>query len=325
MTLVLNRAKVNTATIGNGTVTLGGAVVPFQTFANAGAVDGHTYSYLIEEGVAWEIGTGVYTAAGPTLTRNLIASSTGAKLVLAGAATVACVANAADIGAGGMLHLQDQRASGTASGNVTSGAWRSRVLNTVTHNSISGASHVNSVVTISIATPGVVTWNAHGLVADTAIIFETTGALPTGLAIGTVYFVRAPTANDFTLAATPGGAAINTSGVQSGVHTAKTSKFILPPGTYDFKARLTAHQTESHQTRIQNLTDATTVALGMSVRSRATSSTDGTSDSIAEERVTITATKTFEVQQRVNTTSSYGNPGSWGTEVYADVIVKRIA
>ena len=80
----------------------------------------------------------------------------------------------------------------------------------------------SSITTITIAAPGVVTWNGHGLVAGTPVVFTTTGALPTGLTAGTPYYVIAAglTANTFSLAATAGGAAITTTGTQSGVHTA---------------------------------------------------------------------------------------------------------
>lgn len=80
----------------------------------------------------------------------------------------------------------------------------------------------SATVTISIATPGTVSWANHGKVAGAAIKFATTGALPTGLTAGTTYYVIAAglTANTFEVSATPGGAAINTSGTQSGVHTA---------------------------------------------------------------------------------------------------------
>lgn len=76
-----------------------------------------------------------------------------------------------------------------------------------------------STVTMTIASPGVVTWTAHGLAADTPIAFTTTGALPTGLVAGTTYYLKTVDANSFQLAATAGGTAINTSGTQSGVHT----------------------------------------------------------------------------------------------------------
>lgn len=79
-----------------------------------------------------------------------------------------------------------------------------------------------SIVTLSIATPAVVSWVGHGLTADTAFQFTTTGVLPTGVSLLTNYYVLATglTADSFRFAATIGGAAINTSGTQSGVHTA---------------------------------------------------------------------------------------------------------
>lgn len=74
-------------------------------------------------------------------------------------------------------------------------------------------------VTMTIASPCVVSMTAHGLAADTPISFSTTGALPTGVTAGTTYYVKSPTADAFNISATAGGAAINTSGSQSGVHS----------------------------------------------------------------------------------------------------------
>ena len=90
----------------------------------------------------------------------------------------------------------------------------------------------NSNVTISIASPGVVTWTGHNLVAGDAVRFATTGSLPTGLAVATTYFVKTVIdANNFTVSATSGGAAINTSGTQSGTHTA-TRAAVYQSGAY---------------------------------------------------------------------------------------------
>jgi hypothetical protein len=76
-------------------------------------------------------------------------------------------------------------------------------------------------VTVTIATPGVFTLNNHGLIAGDIVYLETTGALPTGLTADTSYYVISTglTANNFELSTTSGGAAINTTGSQSGVHT----------------------------------------------------------------------------------------------------------
>ena len=76
--------------------------------------------------------------------------------------------------------------------------------------------NIPSTVTITIATPAVVT-AALNLADKTAIQFQTTGALPTGLTIGTTYYTKYLTSSTFNLSLTPGGASINTSGTQSGV------------------------------------------------------------------------------------------------------------
>lgn len=85
----------------------------------------------------------------------------------------------------------------------------------------------SSVVTITLASPGVISWTAHPFVAGNAVVFETTGALPTGLTAGTVYYVSTVSlaANSFTLADTKAHAlagtnSVTTSGSQSGVQTA---------------------------------------------------------------------------------------------------------
>jgi hypothetical protein len=76
--------------------------------------------------------------------------------------------------------------------------------------------------TVTVASPAIFTTTSdHGLVANDTVIFSTTGALPTGLSTNTVYYVIAAglTNDDFEISATQGGAAINTSGTQSGTHT----------------------------------------------------------------------------------------------------------
>lgn len=98
MVTLVNRAKMATATTGTGIVTLGSAVSGYQSFANAGVSDGSTVRYVIEEGNNWEIGTGVYTSTGTTLTRNVLESSnSGAAITLAGAAEIYITATSEDL------------------------------------------------------------------------------------------------------------------------------------------------------------------------------------------------------------------------------------
>jgi hypothetical protein len=73
--------------------------------------------------------------------------------------------------------------------------------------------------TISNASPAVITKTAHGLENGMAVTFSTTGALPTGLTAGTIYYVINKTDDTFNVSATSGGSAINTSSAGSGTHT----------------------------------------------------------------------------------------------------------
>lgn len=73
-------------------------------------------------------------------------------------------------------------------------------------------------ITITIATPAVITSN-NEIADNTAVMLQTDGALPTGLAVGIVYYVVNSTGLTFNLATTPGGSPIATTGTQSGTHS----------------------------------------------------------------------------------------------------------
>lgn len=88
---------------------------------------------------------------------------------------------------------------------------------------------VSNTVTISIASPGVISWTGHGFAAGQPCKLTTTGALPTGLTAETTYYVKSLDANTFKLSATPGGADINTSGSQSGIQTLSANDLAKDP------------------------------------------------------------------------------------------------
>jgi len=83
----------------------------------------------------------------------------------------------------------------------------------------------NATVTVTIASPAVVSFANHGIVGVCAVLFTTTGALPTGLTASTVYYTCADTnlGGTFKVATSIANAlantAVNTSGSQSGTHT----------------------------------------------------------------------------------------------------------
>jgi len=104
---------------------------------------------------------------------------------------------------------------------------------------------LSSTVTITLASPGVITWPSHGLAAGAAVKFTTSsgGALPTGLTANTTYYVAQDanlTANTFAVSDTKthalaGTNQINTSGSQSGTQTGWNVSD--PIGTYSTTAQ----------------------------------------------------------------------------------------
>ena len=86
--IVKDRVQEISTTVGTGTLTLGGAVLGFQSFAAIG--DGNTTYYAINDPITgdWEAGIGTYTSSGTTLSRDtVLSSSNGGSLVSFAAGT----------------------------------------------------------------------------------------------------------------------------------------------------------------------------------------------------------------------------------------------
>jgi len=103
--ILYNLARMTTATTGTGTVTLGTAAtlggITYLTFALAGVQNGDTVTYAIADFGSGkvEIGRGVYTSSGTTLTRATIlqSSDANAAISLSGNAHVFITAAAEDL------------------------------------------------------------------------------------------------------------------------------------------------------------------------------------------------------------------------------------
>ena len=119
----------------------------------------------------------------------------------------------------------DTGTGGRDHGSIANGTWHLHAIKRTDTGVVdviaSLSPDARATVTMTIASPGVVTWVDHGLQNGASFSVSTTGALPTGLVAGTTYFVVSRAADTFQVAATQGGAAINTSGSQSGVHTCR--------------------------------------------------------------------------------------------------------
>jgi hypothetical protein len=145
------------------------------------------------------------------------------------------------------IQIQDEKATNTAGGTFTSGAWRTRVLNTIKHDT------GNNVVSL----------------AD--------------------------------------------------------NQFTLKPGTYEFEIRPPAAGVNQHQSRLRNITDGTTVAVGQSMNGQ----DDGSGAdlivtySVIQGIMTIVEEKTFEVQHKAQVTKS--STGFGGAANQAEVEIYTVA
>jgi hypothetical protein len=172
---------------------------------------------------------------------NLISNglnlSTVVQETAANAASAEASAISADISAGIALDAADEAASfagfrdfdnltsllantsltysGTGSNTVIAG----QIIRTRKEGFSYTVAPAGRTVTISNANPAVISLTGHGFVVNTAITFQTTGSLPSGITANTTYFVRTVVnADSFQISAVPGGIAIETSSAGSGTH-----------------------------------------------------------------------------------------------------------
>jgi hypothetical protein len=110
-----------------------------------------------------------------------------------------------------------------------------------------------------------------------------------------------------------------------GIVTLAANQFALAAGTYYFYARAPAHQCNSHQAKLRNITAGADALIGTPVNSPTTNGT--ISDAIVQGRVTFAVTTTLELQHQVETTKAtngFGVNANFGvTEVYSEVLIWR--
>lgn len=117
---------------------------------------------------------------------------------------------------------------------------------------------------------------------------------------------------------------LNTEVVDTGSYSSIAGNQItLAAGTYRIRASAPASEVDQHQMRLQNITDATTVAYGSTEDAPAGSA----SRSFLQYRFTIATAKVFEIQHRCTTTvatTGFGTASGFGnTEVYTVVELER--
>jgi hypothetical protein len=201
-------------------------------------------------------GTLATPAAFPNYISGLTLSTAGSSATFGVAVGVAC--NTTNVSAMRLASAYTKTTStwalGTAAGSLDTGTianstWYYPYLIQRTDTGVvdvltSLAPGASATITMTVASPGIITWTGHGLQANAQVVFTTTGALPTGLTAGTTYYVKTVVSADtFSVAATQGGTAINTTGSQSGVHTATSNPTL--PTNYTLFRRIGALLTNS--------------------------------------------------------------------------------
>jgi len=103
-----------------------------------------------------------------------------------------------------------------------------------------------------------------------------------------------------------------------------SSVITLTAGTYYFTGRAPAFNVQGNQTRIQNTTAGTTTQLGATQYV----SSNNTCLNLVEGVVTITGSTNFELQHRCSltvATNGFGAAQSFGSEIYSQLLIRRIA
>jgi hypothetical protein len=171
--VVKDRVQEITTTTGTGTLTLGGALLGFQTFAIIG--DGNTTYYAIADPITgdWEVGIGTYTASGTTLSRTtVLESSNSGSLVnfAAGSKNVFCTYPAERAvyldAAGSAVTVLDIGTLGASTANITTANITSGTVSTTPTNN---TDIVNKQYADAIAS---------GIHFHEAVGYATTAALP---------------------------------------------------------------------------------------------------------------------------------------------------
>ncbi len=111
-----------------------------------------------------------------------------------------------------------------------------------------------------------------------------------------------------------------------------SNQITLPAGTYDIEA-FAAHYVITNNTlirtkvRLQNITDGTTVLNGVTigVYEGGTGNEGGINNVSLRGRFTLAATKTFALQSYFTGGNAGSSAVSQGTEVYSDVMIRKVA
>lgn len=222
--------------------------------------------------------------------------------------------------------VEDQKAQNTAGGTFTSGAWRTRDLNTI----VSDPDNIISIWKLAYTSGGTYEVVAGDTITGatssvTATVFGVqlaSGTWAGGDAAGTIWILDdqsgAFQSENLNVGANSNVATIAADSVNDG-------NWALLAGTYELEAFLPGYDVGNHQGQLYNVTDSSVTKVGTS------EFTDTTGNGDTKTRIktifTIAALKVFQLQHQCQTTSTggFGRANNFTTEVYTQMEVIKTA
>lgn len=239
------------------------------------------------------------------------------------AGRVQAIEDAGGGGIGDYVLITDQKTQNTAGGTFTSGADRTRDLNTKVD-----AAEVASILKLAFTSGGTyevlvgdtITGASSSVTAEVFDVELTSGTWAGGDAAGNLWLNNQ--SGTFSAENLDVGANTNVATIAA---DSTTNQVRLSAGTWRLNAKAPAHRVTRHQAWWQNVTDASRVLLGTS--EYAPNAIDATvTSSFLRGRFTIASKKTFELQHRCATTmatNGYGVEANFNAEVYSVVELVR--
>ncbi len=106
--------------------------------------------------------------------------------------------------------------------------------------------------------------------------------------------------------------------------TISANQIIIPAGTWEIYSAAPAHDVNSNQAKLVNITDSSDTLIGQNART----GSDSDSIAIVQGRFTIASQKTFEIQhqcQTTNATNGLGAACSFSVgEVYTQITIRKV-
>lgn len=224
-------------------------------------------------------------------------------------------------------YVEDQKAQNTNAGTFTSGAWRTRDLNTI----VSDPDDIISIRKLAYTSGGtyeiiagnVITGATSSVTATVFGVQLASGTWAGGDAVGTLWLLN-DQSGAFQSENLNVGANSNVATIAA--DSAKDGNFALLAGDYEIDGSLPAYDCDNHQGQLQNMTDSTTLKVGSSEHANTAGNVKSRTH-IRTGQFTIAALKVFQFQHQCQTTNAddgFGRPCNFTTEVYSQMVVRKV-